>query len=93
MEEQAQKQEEIQLSDEEKRTVLEYQRAIDNAKISLTNLRRQYLSSENKILGAITKAEGEYLDHIKKVAAGHGIQEDDAASWVFDPNTFSFSKK
>ena len=82
----------IVLTNEEKNVILQYQRATEDVKITLANLRRQYLNSENRLLAGISEAENHFVTHLRKVANSHGVAADDQ-SWIFDPTSFSFQKR
>lgn len=82
----------IELQENEKKVIQEYQRAIEGAKSNLGNLRRQYLASENRLIGVMTQAENDFVSHIKKVADSLGLKTD-SEDWVFDPNTYTFRKR
>lgn len=84
--------ENVKLQENDVKVVQEYQRAIENAKSSLGNLRRQYLVSENKLISALTQAEGDFVSHIKKVADSLGIQTN-SEDWVFDPSSYTFRRR
>lgn len=82
--------EEIKLTDEEKTITKHYQDIITQKKMSLANLRQQYLLAENNIIQQVAKAEEDYKSYLKSLADGKKLSAED--NWVFDASKLVFKK-
>ena len=82
---------EIKLTEDEIKTLQEYQKAIDGEKSALGNLRLQFLLSEKNIVNKIERSQNDFYAHLKMLSQGKGIPSD--GTWVFDPINCVFYEK
>lgn len=81
----------VELSNEEKQLAVVYQRQIERSRLTLANLRMQYLAAERRTLEAIDKAQVDFVSHLKALCQTKGIPQKE--EWLFDPNELNFKKK
>ena len=81
----------VELTQEEKNIVNAHQTLMERHRMSLSNLRMQYLGSERQIIDNIGKAQADFVAHLKMLSQTKGIPEGE--EWVFDPNDLKFKKR
>lgn len=88
MEEQVEKKAEVTLTEEEKNMIRAHQELIDRERMTLANLRMQYLASERQVMANMEKAQNDFVSHLKVLSKAKGIPANE--EWIFDAATFSF---
>jgi hypothetical protein len=79
------------LTDEEKNIIKAYQKMIDKEKMLLANLRIQYITSENRVIQDLEKAQNDFYSHIKILSKSKNIPANQ--EWFFDPAELCFKPK
>ena len=81
----------IELTEEEKSNIKTRLSLLDRQMSALGTIRRQYLVSERKVLGAIEKTESEYIEFITLLSKEKEVPSEEE-KWAFDPDGFVFRK-
>ncbi len=81
----------IELTKEEKKTIKTYHDNIAKIKAALGAVRQQYLSSEQKAIEGIVKAESDYISYVKALSQSKDITIE-SEKWAFDPEKMIFRK-
>jgi hypothetical protein len=81
----------VKLTEEEKNMIKAYQKMIDHEKMLLANLRIQYITSENKVMQNLEKAQNDFYSHIKILSKSKNISTNQ--EWFFDPAELCFKRK
>lgn len=82
-----------ELTEEEKKILVQYKQKADQETFSLGSLRKQFFYTEKQVLERVEKADSDLLDHIKMVAKAKGIPEDEQWSYDFESHCFIKVKK
>jgi uncharacterized coiled-coil DUF342 family protein len=83
--------EKISLIKEEIEAIEQYQAEIKDTLAALGSLRRQCVNSENALTDKINRLESDYKSYLKAIAKSKKIPSGE--NWVFNPNTFDFTKR
>jgi hypothetical protein len=81
----------IELASEEVETIRAYQSAIENAKMTLGELRLQYLAAERRLMVQIEKSHQDFITHLRMLSQSRGVP--DGGDWVFDQSAYVFRKR
>lgn len=81
---------EVVLTEEEKKVLLQYKIKSDSESFVLGNLRKNFLVQEKQALEKCEKADKDLLEHLNILAKSNEISGDE--QWTFNFETFTFSK-
>lgn len=81
----------ICLAPEDIETIKAYQSAIENAKMTLGELRLQYLAAERRLMVQIEKSHQDFVTHLRMLSQSKGVS--DSGDWVFDQSACAFRKR
>ena len=81
----------VKLTEEEINTLKQYQKAVENEKTHLGNLRLHFLLSEKNCINNIEKVQNEFYSHLKMLSQSKKIPT--SGEWFFDPENYVFRKK
>ncbi len=78
----------ITLTVEEKNIIRAHQEIMDKERLTLANLRMQYLASEKQLVTNIEKSQNDYVSHLKVLSKAKKVPA--TGKWIFDPIAADF---